>query len=88
MRIDIEKSEMSKWAKMVKRLDGFFLFLALICSSLFFILIFGLFLDVAKEASEASSASYDFAGIIMVITYFYWLCRALWYMVKSTGRQQ
>jgi len=78
----------SKRAKLVKGLDHFFLFMALLCSSLLFILIFGLFLDMAKEASEASAASYDFAGYVLFTTYFYWFGRALWYMMKSYRKQK
>ena len=75
---------MSKWDKIVKSLDHFFIVMALLCSAIFFVLLFGLFLDMAQEASKGNTLSFTFASYILVTTYFYWLIRGLWYLIKSS----
>jgi len=74
---------MSKWSRLVKALDRTFLLSALLCSSILFILVFGLFLDMASVARESSATSFTVAGVILLVTYFYWFFRAVWYMINS-----
>ena len=74
---------MSKWAKLVKRLDRFFMLTALLCSAPVFLLLLMQFMEVASRVENASQTSFNAVSWVMFTTYFYWFIRAMWYMVKS-----
>ena len=75
---------MTKWDKIVKSLDNFFMVMALLCSAIFFVLLFGLFLDMVQEVSKENSWAFTVASYVMVITYYYWAARGLCYLIKSS----
>ena len=75
---------MTRWQRLVKQLDYIFLLFGFMCSALFFVLLYGLFLDMVQEVSKENSWTFTVASYVMVITYYYWAIRGLCYLIKSS----
>jgi hypothetical protein len=75
---------MTRWQRLVKQLDYIFLLFGFMCSALFFVLLYGLFLDMVQEVSKENSWAFTVASYVMVITYYYWVARGLCYLIKSS----
>lgn len=70
---------------MLKRLDSFFLFCGMLTSAIVFTVVAAAFLEMTRAYENQWSAF--FAFLVMFVTYFYWLCRGLWYWGTRERRE-
>lgn len=70
--------------RIIRSLDHMFLFAAAASSTVLFICLFSVFLDLT---SKLESPNAQITGCIITLTYIYWLIRGLMYWAIKSSKQ-